>query len=80
MDAIVVSLVRCNRQNKLGFVSNEKRFTVAMTRARRALVVVGDSTILAAECRTWAKWLQFLHERNAIVSATNFCFRVENSQ
>lgn len=47
-EAIVISLVRSNTAGEIGFLSDVRRTNVALTRARRKLVVVGDSATLAA--------------------------------
>lgn len=41
-EAVVLSLVRSNEKGEVGFLGEERRLNVAMTRARRGLVVVGD--------------------------------------
>jgi len=46
-EAIVVDLVRCNEQGELGFLRDVRRMNVALTRAKRFLLVVGDSATLA---------------------------------
>ena len=46
-DAIAVSWVRSNDEGELGFVSDARRLTVAITRARRWLWLVGDAATLA---------------------------------
>ncbi|MBL8796145.1 MAG: AAA family ATPase [Planctomycetia bacterium] len=45
-EAVVVSLVRSNRDNDIGFLADVRRMNVALTRARRLLLVVGDSATL----------------------------------
>ncbi len=50
-EAMVLSLVRANERGELGFVADERRLTVAVTRARRALVVVGELATLTAHPR-----------------------------
>ncbi len=45
-EAIVLDLVRSNDRNELGFLSDTRRMNVALTRARRLLLVVGDSATL----------------------------------
>jgi superfamily I DNA and/or RNA helicase len=46
-EAIIVDLVRCNDQAELGFLSDTRRMNVALTRARRFLLVIGDSATIS---------------------------------
>lgn len=46
-EAVIVSLVRSNREGQLGFLTDTRRMNVAMTRAKRKLVMVGDSATLS---------------------------------
>jgi superfamily I DNA and/or RNA helicase len=46
-EAVVLSLVRCNLEGEVGFLGDVRRTNVALTRARRGLVVIGDSATLA---------------------------------
>ncbi|MEN6338317.1 MAG: IGHMBP2 family helicase, partial [Phycisphaerales bacterium] len=47
-EAVVISLVRSNPQGEIGFLQDVRRMNVAMTRARRKLLLVGDSATLSA--------------------------------
>jgi ATP-dependent RNA/DNA helicase IGHMBP2 len=47
-DIIYISLVRSNDAQTIGFLSDIRRMNVAMTRARKKLVIVGDSSTLSA--------------------------------
>ena len=47
-EAVVVSLVRSNREGEIGFLADVRRMNVALTRARRKLIVVGDSATVTA--------------------------------
>ncbi len=46
-EAIVVSFVRSNPEGEIGFLGDVRRTNVALTRARRKLIVIGDSATLA---------------------------------
>ena len=46
-EAIVISLVRSNTTGEVGFLADTRRTNVALTRARRKLIVIGDSSTLA---------------------------------
>jgi len=45
-EAVVISLVRSNPAGEIGFLGDTRRMNVALTRARRKLIVVGDSATL----------------------------------
>nr|XP_046153547.1 putative helicase mov-10-B.1 [Oncorhynchus gorbuscha] len=62
---ILVSTVRSSAEYvqtdqyfSLGFVKNEKRFNVAVTRAKALLIVVGNPLVLRGD-PTWGRFLQF---------------------
>jgi len=46
-EAVVVSLTRANESGEVGFLADVRRMNVAMTRARKKLVVVGDGATVA---------------------------------
>jgi hypothetical protein len=46
-EAVVISLVRSNVKGEIGFLGDVRRMNVAMTRARRHLLVIGDSATLS---------------------------------
>ncbi len=46
-EAVVISLVRSNPRGEVGFLADTRRLNVALTRARRHLIVIGDSSTLA---------------------------------
>jgi superfamily I DNA and/or RNA helicase len=47
-DIILLSLVRSNKENKIGFLSIENRVCVALSRARDGFYVMGNMTQLCA--------------------------------
>ncbi len=45
-DIIYLSLVRSNSSGEIGFLADTRRMNVAMTRARKKLVIIGDSATI----------------------------------
>ena len=45
-DIIYIVLVRSNVKGEIGFLSDYRRMNVAMTRARKKLIVIGDSATI----------------------------------
>jgi superfamily I DNA and/or RNA helicase len=46
-EAVIISLVRSNPEGEIGFLSDVRRMNVAMTRARRKLLIIGNSATLS---------------------------------
>lgn len=46
-EVIYISLVRSNDAGEIGFLKDERRLNVAMTRAQKKLIIVGDSATIA---------------------------------
>jgi len=61
-ELIVISTVRSNPDGEVGFLSDKRRLNVAMTRAKRGLLVVGDPLTLRHD-HTWAAWLDWVEEK-----------------
>ena len=66
---IIVSTVRADVEHvasdlkyNLGFVANEKRFNVTITRAKALLIVVGCPSVLALDKDNWFPFLSYCHE------------------
>ncbi|CAF0708569.1 unnamed protein product [Brachionus calyciflorus] len=55
-EIILYSAVRANNYQDVGFLDDERRFNVTMTRAKRLLVVVGNRKTLVTS-RLWQKWI-----------------------
>jgi len=47
-DLVIFSTVRSNSDRRIGFLDSDKRANVALSRARRGLVIVGDAEFLAS--------------------------------
>jgi superfamily I DNA and/or RNA helicase len=62
-EVIVFSTVRANETGEVGFLSDRRRLNVALTRARRGLIIVGNPNTLRHDS-TWNSWLDWVGERN----------------
>lgn len=67
-EAVVVDLVRSNDEGAVGFLADVRRMNVALTRARRFLLVCGDSATLGQH-PYYAAFLEAVNELGAYVSA-----------
>jgi len=67
-EVIVLCTTRANPGRSLGFVSDERRMNVAMTRARRGLVVLGNRSTLSSD-NTWARWFVWMDKKGLVVTA-----------
>ena len=48
-EAVIISLVRSNERGEIGFLADRRRMNVALTRAKRKLIVIGDSSTLGGD-------------------------------
>ena len=62
-EIIVLSTVRSNEDGVVGFLSDYRRLNVALTRAKRGLIVIGDDRTLRNN-PTWSSWLEWIEESN----------------
>ena len=70
-DVVYISLVRSNPDSVIGFLSEIRRMNVAMTRARKKLVVIGDSGTLSQHA-FYADFISYTQEKDAYKSAWEF--------
>ncbi len=70
-DIIYISLVRSNTEGNIGFLKDYRRMNVAMTRAKKKLVIIGDSATLAND-KFYSKFLDFVEQNNYYRSAWEF--------
>ncbi|WP_297435973.1 IGHMBP2 family helicase [Thermococcus sp.] len=67
-EVIVLSFVRSNERGELGFLKDLRRLNVSLTRAKRKLILIGDSSTLSAH-PTYKRLIEFVRERETIADA-----------
>ncbi|KLT66836.1 AAA domain-containing protein [Pedobacter sp. BMA] len=70
-DIVYISLTRSNKDGHIGFLSDTRRMNVAMTRAKKKLVVIGDSATLST-AKFYADFIRYAEQLNAYHSAWEF--------
>jgi superfamily I DNA and/or RNA helicase len=67
-DIVYISMTRSNAEGDIGFLSDIRRMNVAMTRARKKLIIVGDSATLA-NLAFYADFITYSEQLDAYQSA-----------
>ncbi|XP_044747132.1 NFX1-type zinc finger-containing protein 1-like isoform X3 [Coccinella septempunctata] len=65
-DIILLSLVRNNDENRIGFLANDNRVCVALSRARNGFYIMGNMSILCEKSQLWVKVKTTLTAQEAI--------------
>ncbi len=67
-EVIILSLVRSNPDQEIGFLSDLRRLNVAITRARRKLIIIGDKKTLMSH-RFYKKIISYIEKNGKILPA-----------
>eukprot|EP00899_Mesostigma_viride_P015525 jgi/Mesvir1/23974/Mv10737-RA.1 len=70
-EVILISTVRSNEGLRLGFVADARRLNVALTRAKRGLIVVGSSSCLRSH-PDWQEWVDHMMTQGLTIPASSF--------
>jgi ATP-dependent RNA/DNA helicase IGHMBP2 len=70
-DIVYISMTRSNADAVIGFLADTRRMNVAMTRARKKLVIIGDSATLS-RLQFYSDFINYAEENNAYKSAWEF--------
>jgi len=70
-DIVYISMTRSNAEGIIGFLSDIRRMNVAMTRARKKLVIIGDSATLS-RLSFYADFVSYAEKIGAYKSAWEF--------
>ncbi|RTZ69026.1 MAG: IGHMBP2 family helicase [Aquificaceae bacterium] len=66
-EVIIISLVRSNPQEEIGFLEDLRRLNVAITRAKRKLIIVGDAKTLCSN-EVYRRLIEFIKKKGKLTS------------
>jgi ATP-dependent RNA/DNA helicase IGHMBP2 len=72
-DMVLISMTRSNSEGEIGFLSDIRRMNVAMTRAKKKLVIIGDSSTLT-RLPFYADMITYAEELGGYKSAWEYSF------
>jgi len=65
-EIIIISTVRSNENGNIGFLRDLRRLNVAITRAKRKLIIIGNINTLKTN-PTYARLIEFARENNVLI-------------
>ena len=65
-EIIIISTVRSNEHGNIGFLKDLRRLNVAITRAKRKLIIIGNKDTLMSN-PTYARLVRFVEDENLMV-------------
>jgi len=70
-EVVFISLARSNEKGEIGFLKDERRLNVALTRAQKKLIIVGDSATLC-NYKTYKELIEYVETYGHYDSAWNY--------
>ena len=79
-DIILLSLVRSNEDEKVGFISDVNRACVALSRAKKGLYCIGNFALLSKHSEIWGKIVPELRNSGSIGTALPFVCQIHQDE
>lgn len=70
-DFIILGLVRSNDSKEFGFLSDKKRFNVAVTRCKKGLIIIGDSENFR-ESKFFKQYFEHINKVSTVIDPDTF--------
>ena len=67
-DIVIFNCVRSNKFKSVGFMQDKRRLNVAITRARHAMVFVGNSETMKGGCNFWKSLINHIEKNGQVIS------------
>ncbi|XP_074616895.1 uncharacterized protein LOC141876266 isoform X2 [Acropora palmata] len=78
-DIILLSLVRSNEENRIGFLHESNRICVALSRARKGLYCSGNFSLLKRKSDLWKKICNHLQATNGMADSLELICKTHNN-
>ena len=65
-EVVIMSLTRSNKNRRIGFLEDVRRLNVSLTRAKRKLIVVGDSDTITAH-KIYKHFVDYVREKGKVI-------------
>ena len=75
-DIAILSTVRSNKQQKLGFLTDFRRLNVGITRGKYSLMIIADVQLISSNAR-WKRYIDNLNRDGRVYNKTN-CEWIQN--
>ncbi len=69
-EVIILSLVRSNKEGNIGFLRDIRRLNVSLSRAKRKLIIIGDSQTVSAN-PVYKRMIDYVKERGRFSAVDN---------
>ncbi|MEL7835104.1 IGHMBP2 family helicase [Fodinibius sp. Rm-B-1B1-1] len=65
-EVVIISLTRSNNNNEIGFLEDVCRLNVSLTRPKRKLIVVGDSSTVSSN-KVYKRFMDYVRENGRVI-------------
>ncbi|NIT58058.1 MAG: IGHMBP2 family helicase [Aliifodinibius sp.] len=65
-EVVIISLTRSNNDKRIGFLEDVRRLNVSLTRAKRKLIVVGDSSTITSH-EVYGQFVDYVRDKGKLV-------------
>ncbi|MDZ7660659.1 IGHMBP2 family helicase [Fodinibius sp.] len=65
-EVVIISLTRSNKKRSIGFLKDVRRLNVSLTRAKRKLIVVGDSATITSH-ETYNRFVDYVRDQGRVI-------------